>query len=1156
MTTLKINLADVGGRPVSATRAVFLSAPAHRPSVTVDGRVVTTTPYPIDVVAGLATVTVEPGELVVEIRSGLADSIPKRVTVPDGDDEVTLEELLESAYVYDPPVISEVQRYRNEIVASTGAAARSEANALAHMEAAESSATNAGNSATAALAHKDAAGDSATDAEAARAAAFLERKAAELAEANALAHKNAAGVSATNAGASAAAALTNKNAAGTFATEAEASRAAAFLERKAAELARDQTQAGGVPDNGVTTLKLRDDAVTLPKIPVSARQSIARMPEVNDWWHDVLAFGSQLGVPVQEARTISVGSGGTGGALTDVTAISFTATNGYASKYHLYAAGLDWSKPVGLVVHFHGDGAFEYTNPTSAWSLGGASGLIAQAKARNMVLVVPLTPDDAVGRLTWWEWYGKEENPRYAKDLIAYLMGRYNLDRKKIWLSGFSGGSQFITRYLLPHFGVELGILGGGFIVFGGGGAPATSFAPYDPTFKSGWHCRWVAGANDNGSEPGDGFNAIEAANAGAAWYAAQGFATEVTLIPGKGHDLDGLYGPNLGAEIDARPPKGDWATVTTDVAPFAHLESSKTTLLPADSLQDAVRYTWNHSSVAFTSVEHFVVSYTYVGTARTVVAAVEQSTDGIAWTVVGSSTATQGVNNVIITIPTWGSATFMRLTFTRTSGTAAVAVGTIQALTNRKGDQGSGKELAFPFKWTKDRAILFGATDAGIATKFRVGDNTTNQQGGMQFGTDTFFYRSAAGALKTPGYITVGRLYADNSPGAANELTRKDYVDAADALLAPKVHKHSAADIDSGTLPVARGGIGRGDLVDGSYMRGAGTGAVQMRTPAQVLADIGGAPVVHDHPTKADLVNGLIPQAQLPAIALTDFLGEVASQAAMLALVGQRGDWCSRADRGTDWQLIAEPSTVLANWRERMYPASPVSSVAGRNGAVTLSVADVSGAVGTSDSRLSDARSPLGTTQTVWNAGTANAANFGITPAELRAATVAAIAATDPKPHTHPASAITATAWHLARVSTTATASLTAGYRATYAGLIDSAVQVSGAGAVSVLAIGEVAIPTTGWYMLTANIKFGTAPATAGSYALISQSATTNGTKTEIAMGQQSVAGQNVVGVTTIAYLTAGTFVNPGFYIASTGTVTGSADGSATSFRGVLIGV
>ena len=95
----------------------------------------------------------------------------------------------------------------------------------------------------------------------------------------------------------------------------------------------------------------------------------------------------------------------------------------------------------------------------------------------------------------------------------------------------------------------------------------------------------------------------------------------------------------------------------------------------------------------------------------------------------------------------------------------------------------------------------------------------------------------------------------------------------------------------------------------------------------------------------KADLVDGKIPQAQIPAVAITEYLGSVGSQAAMLALTGQRGDWCTRSDLGTDWQLIAEPASTLGNWREHTYPASPVSSVAGRTGAVTLSSDDLTDA-------------------------------------------------------------------------------------------------------------------------------------------------------------------------------------------------------------------
>lgn len=92
----------------------------------------------------------------------------------------------------------------------------------------------------------------------------------------------------------------------------------------------------------------------------------------------------------------------------------------------------------------------------------------------------------------------------------------------------------------------------------------------------------------------------------------------------------------------------------------------------------------------------------------------------------------------------------------------------------------------------------------------------------------------------------------------------------------------------------------------------------------------------------KADLVAGKIPQAQLPAVALVDFLGQVGSQPAMLALVGQRGDWANRTDTATTWQLVADDPTQLVSWQEHTYPDSPVSSVAGRTGAIVLTKTDV----------------------------------------------------------------------------------------------------------------------------------------------------------------------------------------------------------------------
>lgn len=86
----------------------------------------------------------------------------------------------------------------------------------------------------------------------------------------------------------------------------------------------------------------------------------------------------------------------------------------------------------------------------------------------------------------------------------------------------------------------------------------------------------------------------------------------------------------------------------------------------------------------------------------------------------------------------------------------------------------------------------------------------------------------------------------------------------------------------------------------------------------------------------KADLVGGLVPTSQLPSIVIADYLGDVASQAAMLALVGQRGDWATRSDLGATFIVTAEPSSVLANWKQLTTPADAVSSVNGRTGPVT----------------------------------------------------------------------------------------------------------------------------------------------------------------------------------------------------------------------------
>jgi hypothetical protein len=88
--------------------------------------------------------------------------------------------------------------------------------------------------------------------------------------------------------------------------------------------------------------------------------------------------------------------------------------------------------------------------------------------------------------------------------------------------------------------------------------------------------------------------------------------------------------------------------------------------------------------------------------------------------------------------------------------------------------------------------------------------------------------------------------------------------------------------------------------------------------------------------------VDGKLAGNQVPDQSLVDYLGDTADEAAMLALVGQPGDWTNRADLGTVWLITGGDPTRLDNWTQLNYPTAPVTSVAGRTGSITLARADV----------------------------------------------------------------------------------------------------------------------------------------------------------------------------------------------------------------------
>jgi hypothetical protein len=160
----------------------------------------------------------------------------------------------------------------------------------------------------------------------------------------------------------------------------------------------------------------------------------------------------------------------------------------------------------------------------------------------------------------------------------------------------------------------------------------------------------------------------------------------------------------------------------------------------------------------------------------------------------------------------------------------------------------------------------------------------------------------------------------------------------------------------------------------------------------------------------KADLSGGKLLASQLPDLAITQWLGTVANQSAMLALVGQRGDWCARTDDGKVYIVTGEPSSSIGNWTSLAYPTAPVQSVAGRTGSITLGIGDISGLQGVLDVKVnSDAllalafRDTIGSGQiddgavtngklSVMAAATLKGSIAGGTPADLTATQVTAL--------------------------------------------------------------------------------------------------------------------------------------------------------------------
>lgn len=236
-----------------------------------------------------------------------------------------------------------------------------------------------------------------------------------------------------------------------------------------------------------------------------------------------------------------------GADLTDRTNLSFTANN-YTSTYHLYAANLDWNKPVGMLIYTDGSGENGLKNPTSSYLMGGSTGMIAVAKKHNMVLLTPLSPNKACSDGDGSCWY-LGDSPGYTKwaeSLVTSIQSQYSIDKKRVAFGGYSSGAQLATEFWVPSGAAERTMDDGVIVAISYGGSPKVPAVAFSSGFKSNVHINWNTGSQDEAYTTSGEFGV----KAGSKYYTDAGFQTSLDVVQGKGHDRTGEFGKIMDAQI------------------------------------------------------------------------------------------------------------------------------------------------------------------------------------------------------------------------------------------------------------------------------------------------------------------------------------------------------------------------------------------------------------------------------------------------------------------------------------------------------------------------------------------------------------------------------------------------------------------------------
>ena len=241
-------------------------------------------------------------------------------------------------------------------------------------------------------------------------------------------------------------------------------------------------------------------------------------------------YTAQAVQPAQTAQDAQSASG-VAATRTNQTFLSYTSPAGTTSQYHVYAEGVDFSKPVGVVFYFDGD--YWRNDQSKVYDPSGElAQMAASAAAQNMLFVPVISPDtnryDA--GVSWWE--DMERNGEFFRSFASSFIAANGVDSSNVWTMGYSGGAEFITYELNTK--PQTWRNGGGSIMVAGGGldegTPSAALKS-QPMF-------WYANSNDGTGETyPQTWSARGAVEGGYDAYLAAGYTNaSATVLNGSGH--------------------------------------------------------------------------------------------------------------------------------------------------------------------------------------------------------------------------------------------------------------------------------------------------------------------------------------------------------------------------------------------------------------------------------------------------------------------------------------------------------------------------------------------------------------------------------------------------------------------------------------------